>query len=209
MSTRYRVRIPGYKKKVFIRQKPNIGRRVRQLESNVEYKFNDVTRAVAAPVVEGEVLLLNGIAKGSDSDEHEGDQINIVSVQYKLQGFAAAGANNGLRFMIVQDKQANGTALAIPLVLQNNTDVQKMQSPLNLDNKFRFTVLCDKMLEYSGDGKAHVFSSAYKKVSIKTRYSDDTALIGGINTNSIFAILIGQSTGGSVTFTTRIRYTDS
>ncbi len=205
----YKAKVARYKK----RQAPyraKISSRVRRLENNVEYKFRDTDSGTLAPTLAGAILLLNGLAQGNDTDDRDGDQVEFTSIQIRFQARAdTAGDENMIRVMLIQDRQTNGALPDVSDVLQKVTQFAILNSPLKLTNKFRFRVLYDRICEINDSGHNGVFKSSYKKLSVKARYTGATNAITDINTNSIFSIVIGNTTDGAYNFFVRLRFTDS
>ncbi len=188
----------------------NIGSRVKRLESNIEYKFLDTPSTELSPTVAGVVTLVNGLAQGADTNQRDGDQVNFTSIQFKfLAGASAEALKNNIRFMLVQDRQPNGNALSISEVLQEDNGQDRIVSPLNLANKFRFRVLCDEQIQINGGGLAFNVVSKYMKLGVKTRYNGALGVIANINTNSIYSIVIGYAATGVYNYNIRLRFTDS
>ena len=120
-----------------------------------------------------------------------------------------------VRLMWVYDKQANATAPTVASILQTAA----ADSPMNLDNRDRYTVLCDKQyaMDQSG-GHQSVQVKMYKRINLQTVFNAGTAgTIGDINTGSLY-LLVTQANGNAavtptnvpvINFYSRIRYEDA
>lgn len=89
----------------------------------------------------GEILLLNGMQRGTSDGTRVGRRIRMVALELRayVSTPAAATEQTG-RVMLVYDRQPNGVALAI-------TDVINTSNPIGMrqyDNEKRFEIFYDK-----------------------------------------------------------------
>lgn len=176
----------------------------------VEKKFIDSTVAVAA-LLAPSLLLVNGVATGTDFNSRIGREILMHSLYMRLTYSNTVDQTAGLRIMLVYDKQPNG-------VLPNITDVittADLMSPNNLNNKDRFITISDKIRYINTAGERGAFHQKYKKLRVSTTFSGTTAAIGSISTGAVYVILIpillttGAATANfTVGYTIRSRFTD-
>lgn len=178
--------------------------------SRIERKFIDSTQAVAALGAAG-IILVNGVATGTDYNNRIGRETAMKSIYLRLTGSNTVDQTAALRIMLVYDKQPNGVLPAITDVLT----AADILSPNNLNNKDRFITLSDqdKQISTAGDrGFTHV---VYKKVGLPCQFSGTGATIASISTGAVYIILIpiltssGAVTGNfAVGYNVRTRFTD-
>jgi len=196
------------------------GRRATQ----AEMKFLDTTLTTTAAAAGSLSGSLNIVAQGDTESQRNGRKITIkqISIRATLlmnNSTAVTDTSEEVRFLLVQDKQANGAAATVLDVLETAS----VRAFNNLANKSRFNILVDKRFSLNQmgatpTGAAYTFGeltqnfALYKKCNIPIEY-DNSATTGAITTirsNNLFFILLGE-TGALATMssTTRIRYTDN
>lgn len=161
----------------------------------------------------GSLVLLNGCTRGGDIANREGRQINMRSVEIKLQDFVTSGTgiDQNHRILLVLDKQPNGVAPAIADIL----DSASTYALRNLNNRKRFKILWDKRLQMNASGEpfSTKLINKYKKFYIQTTYNaGDVGTIADIATNSLYLIGFGNvapgATAGSCNANVRVRFTE-
>jgi len=163
----------------------------------------------------GAVLLVNGIARGDDIGERNGRQIVMKSFEIRAQDWATIGTGlaQSHRIMLVYDKQANGAALTVAMVLLTAS----ITSPRNLENRQRFVVLMDKVVNLAEDGAGGLSSvmwQAYKRLNLPVTFnSGDAGTVADIITGSLYLLYIGDKAAGAIAGTLstrmRLRYEDA
>lgn len=83
-------------------------------------------------------LLVNGLTQGTSGSQRVGRQIFMTTMQF----YYATGGTT--RFLIVYDKQCNGSALTATDLFQDSTD---QFSPYNFSNRERFCYLYDTLYD--------------------------------------------------------------
>lgn len=83
-------------------------------------------------------LLLNGLTQGTSGSQRVGRQIFMTTMQFYI---STGGIN---RFLIVYDKQCNGSALSATDIFQDSTDIF---SPYSFSNRERFCYLYDSLYD--------------------------------------------------------------
>jgi len=175
-----------------------------------------------APALAGTGVLtpvLNGIAQGTDNNQHIGRQTTMKSLYWMFQGTTAPTTTGGgsVRLVIVYDKEAEGAAPTIAAGLQtdifNQDSIEAMQ---NLDNRDRFIVLVDEIIECIGTAGPQAFMrKGYRKIQLPVVFnSNANAVIGAINTGSVYGVTwFSQGTFGVakplLDLQTRIRFEDA
>lgn len=183
-----------------------------------ELKFLDLnTTALANIGGTGSITLLNGCAQGTDATQHIGRQITMKSLYWIFQGNIATTTTNGgsVRLVILYDKEAEGAAPTIAAAAQtdafNRDDILAQQ---NLNNRDRFVVLVDEIIECIGSaGPQGFMRKGYRKVALPVIFNASAAAtVAAINTGSVYAFCWqdGMVTTAPVTnLQTRIRFEDA
>lgn len=182
-----------------------------------EVKFIDSVSGVGSVGPTGGVALINGIIQGDDYNQREGRKVTWTSLLFRGTIFSNNSSDVGdvIRVMVVWDNQSNGALPAVGDVLQT----VDYHSPMNLNNRDRFMVLCDnyytaEALAVSGGAltagaPCPNFFNIYKKFNLSTIFSATTANIGAISTGSMFVLAISLATNVSqLSYTARLRFID-
>lgn len=167
--------------------------------------------------------LVNGIAAGVGASERVGQKVAIRSIEVRAQGWVTAttGVTNMCRCILVQDKQANNTAVtAITDILETNSSM----SPRSLPNRKRFKILWDKffllggVLNGAGTGSSipeqKLFKSyiKFRRPIIEDFNTSALGTIAAITSNAIYLVCLGNiaagNTDANLTYYIRFRYTD-
>lgn len=177
---------------------------------NAEQKLKDVTASIT-PAPAGVLDLLNGMNKGDNINNREGQQIKTMSILFRatinINSLATATA---VRIMLVVDSQPNGAAFTVANLLENT--VQVIQSPINIGNKRRFLVLFNKVLTLSINGRRKAYFNYFKKVMLKTVFNNGNA--GDetdITTNTIYFVAFSDESANqpTINYYSRIRFVDN
>lgn len=174
-----------------------------------ERKYNDVGTALDFDNAgTNNIVLLNGIAQGSDVTNRIGRRFNNVSIQmrYTIQTAPTTPVAAAARLMLVFDTQSNGAAPTILQILSSNST----QGPMNLDNRDRFKVIHDITHVVQPSGPEIVYEKYYKKINLETTNSGTTNTVSSIATGALYLLMIGDLVSSeAVGFAiTRVRYTD-
>lgn len=175
-----------------------------------EYKYATQTKALTEVTSTAAFTLLNGLALGNDYNNRVGRKVNWWSLQLKMliKG-DTGGVPENLRMLVVKDKQPNGAEFGITDLL----DAATMYSQKNLNNRSRFTILADRVYNIDGVTKLECSDKAFFRFKGKTQTtynSGATAVIGSIETNSLYLVLVSDvaANGPDVAFTARFKYVD-
>lgn len=186
-----------------------------------EKKFLDVTTAeplVVAQTAANGVVLLNGCAQGVDANQHIGRQTTMKSLYWLWQGAIAATTTGAAsaRLVIVYDKEAEGAAPTVAAAAQTDIFNQdNIVAQMNLNNRDRFIVLVDELVEAIGSqGPAAFMRKGYRKVNLPVVFNASAAAtVAAINTGSVYAIVWHSgaiAVANAVTnLQTRIRFVDN
>lgn len=193
------------------------------IKSAREKNVIDVAHSSAVSAGSSAITLLNGSVPGSGVSDRLGRRINMVSLQLRLgftNEYAATVGGTTLtgqacdyfRVILVYDKQTNGSTPAVTDVLVSDN----VNSLTNLNNRDRFTILMDKLINPSAyadpspetHGNGYVFSSShdgrkwFRKLDLLTQYNAGTAgTAADIATGALWLIKMSSgSTGGNITY---------
>jgi len=175
-----------------------------------EFKSVDTAAVVAMNTAPGVVALLNGISRGDDIGQRNGREVTMKSIQFQAQTSGGA-ADSFCRFLLVYDRQSNGTPLTAAQVL----NVVDIVSPRNLENRKRFKILHD--VSYPIETTANALSlkvhKFYRRLAHPITFNTGNAgTVADIATGSLYLIALGSNAAGGnaaqFTYSCRIRYLD-
>lgn len=178
-----------------------------------EKKFFDSSLGSSAPSATGAIQSgLLFMANGTDDQTRIGNSINVTSIGYKFVGTLATSetTENAVRVILFRDIQSNGAAPTVADVLTTAA----FDSYFNPDNVERFEILDDRIIRVgacTGTTTAILpmiaTSNCYKKLSFKSTYTSNSAIVP--SSNNLCILTIGRNTAGTYTFRIRARYTDA
>jgi len=198
---------------------------------NGENKTIDIAVGTVQANTTGTITLLNGCIQGTDFNQRIGRKILLKSVY--IRGFVrseasatmvlGAIASQQVRMILVVDTQPNGVVFAI-------TDLLVSASPasqLNLNNRDRFMVICDKTWVLDPYALNNVATTSFasmsnqikplkkfKKLNIETIFNAGNAgTIGDMNSGALYLVWIGTEaaaagTDANAVLSTRVRFKD-
>ncbi len=176
---------------------------------NVEFKSIDVEALPLTPTPTGIVSLLNASIQGDDFDNRDGRQIRFKSIRVALNiRMNASATQTSMRAIIVLDKQPNG----ILMVLTDLLTAVGITQFRNLDNRKRFVILWNRVVNLSDNGSQITTIQYYKKLNMHTTYDDsNNGNITDIETNAMYLVLIStEATNTPSVFTSvRMRFIDN
>lgn len=182
-----------------------------------------------------QVILLNGVPQGDAEQTRDGDQIKMHEVYGHCRISNETTNAQNFRFILVQDKQADGTAPTVAEVL-DLSNANPTQAFNNMDNKFRFRILLDKKRvagclsnpgtvgtsgwtqgPTAGSSTGFINFEYYYKFKGKhqglhVRFSGTGATVSDIATNPIYLLIIADTAiGVGCVFesVSRVRYVDN
>lgn len=183
---------------------------VYKLKSLINTEFKTVDTVASSVITTTPIIaIINALATGDDFDDRDGRVVRFKSIDVRLEmTMNTTPINDMIRVMVVIDKQANETTLLILDLLT----LADMRSHKNLDQRKRFVILKDEVIEFSvGKGTNKLFHW-YKKLDMKTIYdSGNAGTIADITTNAMYLILFGTeaANGVLVSRSVRMRYIDN
>lgn len=186
------------------------------------------------------VTLLNGISTGTDFYNRIGRKVRMASILFKGHltlvspgtGATASSESYPVRVALVYDDQPNGGNPVISDIFQavdnsGSATSASPYTPVNLNNRDRFTILKDWTLNLKpisnlgttasyGDGmhgdQNLIF---YKKLNLDTIFSGTSSSIGSMTTGAIFFVayqlqaIQANGINGAYRFVSRVRFTDN
>ncbi len=218
-------RRPGRRYPRYAGQGPVISRRGRHAIAMGELKFHDVTLDDAIVAAGGAITnSINLIAVGTTESERIGRKIVLKSIMFRYewsmpfaQDQADPPSGDVCRFVIYQDRQANGATAAVTDIFES-ADYQSFN---NLSNSGRFTILVDRTIDID-----HMFAqpdgastgayatvnragTVFKKVNIPLEFSAATGAITEIRSNNIGVCLFTKNGVAGFASQVRLRFSDN
>ncbi len=199
------------------------------LKQCVEKKVHDDTLSVqpsSLPSNEatGILSLIESIAQNNTFSGRIGRKIYISNISIQGQFTQDNTGNTGdcatFRWLVVIDKQSNGTTPAVAEVLDTDGAISPMHAFRRLENQARFVILADRKVivnntpDQGGEScKNFKFNKSFPRGHHVTY---DTDVVSGdsdtIKTGNIWFMCLGgsgtQANNGFVQASTRVRYTD-
>lgn len=181
-----------------------------------EQKYNDNTQT-GTSIATGTQQLLNDIANGNGVSDRIGRKITMTSALIRLNWDMSAATNNTntIRVMLVYDSQPNQAQYAGSDLLADASSGAaglNILSPLNLDNRDRFTILHDKQFSMvKGTETEKCQMQIYKKFRLSCTYDNTTGTIADLTTGALYLDVRAENSDATAVFKyyTRLRYIDN
>ncbi len=190
-----------------------------------ELKFMDVATAANVIAGGGEIHLdsMCEVDQGTGEEQRIGRKIIIRSIGIHLNvqlpaTTSSAASTDSLRFIVYQDKQANGAIATVAGILEDSN----IFAFNNLSNKNRFRILCDKIWNVNAaaaggnatnnlqTGEFVLHKTWFKSaLNIPVEYSGTGNAIADITSNNIGILALSENSAVTLETNTRIRFTDS
>lgn len=188
-----------------------------------ELKYNDIATANYVADTTGTVTLLNGISQGSDNTNRIGRVMVMKSVHVRgiVSPVDSSTGNTLARLILVWDSDTDGVAPTVTDILQTANST----SPMNLNNRGRFTVLANEeffiggisttaTMSYAQSPSGAVFDRFVKLPGkgCRTINSGTGATVASIQQGAIWMVTIGDrgaNDGGTFSVYSRVRFTDA
>ncbi len=165
---------------------------------------------------------LNNIPAGTGESQRIGRKAVLRSfgIRFKIQLKSSASLlPNAVRFMLVLDKQANGTKALDSEILDNGV-TQDFFAFNRLSNKNRFRTLVDRMYAFNRTAGVVAASAdnlildfVYKKLDIPVEFSGTTGVDTEIRSNNLLMVLFVEDIIGTADCEfqaiSRLRFTDN
>lgn len=194
----------------------------RKLDAMIEDKVIRVNQPSATAV--GAVtsyVLLNGMIRGLDEGQRIAHRIRTkwvrlnISVIIDPAGLAAATTGYFFRYILLYDKQPNGSLPSNAQLLYNVTAGETYESPLNIDGEKRYKILTDKTIPVNvtgGSSNASSMIAIRRKIKLKNKLTVyNTSNVGteaDINTGAIYLVMMCDAFI-LATYHTELRYEDA
>lgn len=227
-----------------VRNYPSARRRPLNYSSNgllgLEVKYHDIVYALTLGTVMGNANVgpligqqgtytgnaLNLVAQGNGPSNRDGRKCTTLSIDIQWLIRSRNAFDTGIRMILVQDRQTNGTVVQPTQVYDINEQFQTNQTigPLNLATSKRFKILHDSyhILKPNnavdpaiGDGPAMddnqntlclKHGRIYKRLKVVTNYQDDGNTVEDVMDNSIYLFAIATEGINILTYTSRTRF---
>ncbi len=179
---------------------------------NVEYKNFDIQLTNGTATSAGAIQQATNIAQGDTTITRDGNQAKLVSLFFRGNvRINQSATSSSVRIMLIWDRQTNGVVYNVSDVLLDVTADDIITSPLNIDNKFRFTVLWDKIFSLSITGTQLINFKYYKKLNLPIRFDAAAGTIAAVTSNSLSILRITDEATNlpTVTYTHRLRFVDN
>jgi len=159
---------------------------------------------------------LNCIPQGATSYNRIGTKVVIKSIKFSttFSMLGTAPSTGIVRWMLVYDRQPNGSFPSISSILSENiSTVPGFYSGVNMANRSRFLVLRDQFINFD----VHQFQikavSAYIRTNLEPQFTSTTSTIGDITTGALYFVAFSTTAAAANYFTNfsttcRIRYID-
>lgn len=189
-----------------------------------ELKVIDSSGTNLVAPIPGTVILLNGVAIGSDFNTRIGRRITMKSILMNINYFPTGGANLNAsigtysRFSVVYDSQPN-SQIAVPAytdIFVNSTP----NAPINLNNRDRFYVLMEmrgQVGSYTMSASNNLatgspqnkFWSKFRRMTKETIFSGTNDTIANIATGALYLCVVSDVTlTCSFDYFSRVRFED-
>lgn len=188
----------------------------------IESKFFDVNVVLfTIDDVSGNFTNLNLVSQGTEADDRIGQRFTLVSVSLRFSILlpdtnVVTQTRDLIRIIVYVDKQCNG---ATPDVGDLLTPVGPNVTiwPYNTSNSYRFKYLFDKTLAInsaSGPNSSNIWPEVAKPFTIGKRLHipiemDIGATITDVKSNNLAIFIVSENNRAQMSFTSRIRFTDS
>jgi len=184
-----------------------------------ELKTIDSGTITQSPVaVAGNLVLLNGVATGTDYTNRIGRKIIMKSILMRfwlLPVGTTESLGDYVRVMLVYDKQSNSAAPTVADILNTATYLE----PNNLNNRDRFVILKDKSVTFNpanwaagavttGDPQTKQLKF-YKRCHTETIFSGTGATVGSIQSGSLYLLMISSTAESVIAWNSRVRFFDA
>lgn len=157
--------------------------------SSFEKKFVD-TNVNTDVTTTATITPINLLATGTDANNRVGRKIELKSVQVRSFFSLEANTINGIRCMLVYDRQPNGAAPVIGDILATAS----VTGLLNMDNRDRFLILYDEEIALDAGQAQCRFNKVYKKLKLETVFnSTTTATASAVASGMLLYVTIGST----------------
>ncbi len=179
---------------------------------NVEIKNFDVQQTNVAVTDTPVIIQLSNIPQGDTTITRDGAQCKVLALELSIFLTRNTNAENTcVRLILVCDKQTNQAIYLNTDLLEDATVIDNLVSPLNLDNKFRFSVLWDHVFQVTaGSGSSKHYKKVFRMNKI-IRFDGNTPSIADLTSSSLSLVQMSNESANdpAITMFSRIRYVDN
>lgn len=177
------------------RARSDTGPEVKYIDTDVNVSIGDSS--------DPEIILLNGVAQGSDNTSRIGRKFLMTALQYNLTvsasttQLATASYVNGkdsIRVAVVYDKQANSAAPTVAQVWNVANNARDPMAVRNVDYIERFTVLCDDLVNINVSATTAQVIQRYQRLALPVHNDGTGATIADLDRGSLYLIMFDQNT---------------
>ncbi len=179
---------------------------------NVEIKNFDVQQTNIVVTEVPIIIQLTNVPQGDTTITRDGAQCKVLSLELSILLTRNTSAfNSTVRLMLVCDKQTNQAIYLNTDLLDDITLIDNLVSPYNLDNKYRFNIIWDRIFHVTaGSGSSKSFKKSFRMNKI-LRFDGNTPSIADLTSNSLSLVQVSNETANqpSITMFSRLRYVDN
>ncbi len=178
---------------------------------NVEIKNHDVQITGSAITDTAVITQLSNIPQGDTTITRDGAQVKALSLEFVAHlGLNTSGTTTIVRLIIVRDKQTNQAIYTAADLLDDVTSGDQLASPYNLDNKFRFQILHDKVYNLHASNTNQIVKKTFKLNHI-LRFDGSTPSIADLTSSSYSLLSVGNEITNDPTIVlfSRLRFVDN
>ncbi len=179
---------------------------------NVEYKFLDTIVTAGSVGTSPVINQLTNIVQGDGGSSRDGNQVKVVGIYLNyLCTINASATNTQIRVLLVHDSQTNGAIYTSGDLLSDITAVDSIVAPLNLDNKYRFKVLYDRVHHLSDNGNQSISFKKFFKTNSRIRFDGTAGDITDLTSSSYSIMFVSNEATNvaAVTRNLRLRFIDN
>lgn len=177
-------------------RRPTAMRAVKRLARFVDTELHFADIVITNPDVDelGIITPLISVPQGVDANDRDGVQISLRSLSMKFQ-LLIGSESVCVRFLLVIDKQVNGAEFLLADLLQDTTtDLRQLTSPINNDNRKRFTILRDWTRTLVAGHSNTICFNVRRRLTNKIRYDGIGGLIADVVSGMVYLVAFSDKT---------------
>ncbi len=181
------------------RVRPTALRAVRRLARFVDTELHEINFFNTSQIVDNTAQFFQqwAIGQGDETENRNGVQVSLRSLdmRYLLQ---RGNTDACFRMILFIDRQTNGgTPLVADLLAQVATGSDMIISPLNVENRKRFTILADRTHVLAIGMSENKCFRVKKRLTVKPRFDGTTAALLDVVSGMIWAMFVQANVGGA------------
>lgn len=165
------------------------------LDANLELETATFTNANTTTSAAGAFqFVTQGIVQGTGSSQRQGNQITLKKLRVKINTFAV-GVSGISRYVLYQDKQANGAAPLVTDILDSANSVASLNG-LTVQTEKRYHILADftHNVPIGGEG-IRVYDTTFTTKLLKpVTYLANTSVVSANGRNAVYLLYLGTAT---------------